>query len=90
MTAKMIEVGSEPVRLDIQAEPIACRLDVIMGSQAVNFTLGLTGPAGERLRVDGPGVKRDNLPSRPLSCTTATAVFLRPMTLSPNAAAIFD
>ncbi|HPO70726.1 MAG TPA: hypothetical protein PKV53_10500 [Anaerohalosphaeraceae bacterium] len=61
-TAKMINIGPEPVQLDIQAEPIACKLNVVMTSQTVNFELSLNGPNGERLRVDGPGVKRDNLP----------------------------
>ena len=63
-TARMIEVGPEPITLEIQSEPIVCDLNVYPGPQAMNFTLGLKGPAGERLRVSGdaPGVKSDQLP----------------------------
>jgi hypothetical protein len=63
-TARMIEVGSEPTELSIQAEPIRCDLKIYPGPTTINFTLGLNGPAGERLRVSGdvPGVKADQLP----------------------------
>jgi hypothetical protein len=63
-TARMIEIGSEPTTLEIQTEPIVCDLQIYPGPQAMNFTLGLKGPTGERLRVSGdaPGVKRDQLP----------------------------
>jgi hypothetical protein len=63
-TARMIEVGPEPITLEIQTEPIVCDLKIYPGPQAMNFTLGLKGPTGERLRVSGdaPGVKSDQLP----------------------------
>ena len=63
-TARMIEIGPEPTTLEIQTEPIICDLQIYPGPQAMNFTLGLKGPTGERLRVSGdaPGVKRDQLP----------------------------
>ncbi|MHC4288344.1 MAG: hypothetical protein ACYSSJ_08600, partial [Planctomycetota bacterium] len=52
-TARMIEVGPEPITLEIQTEPIVCDLKIYPGLQAMNFTLGLKGPTGERLRVSG-------------------------------------
>ena len=63
-SARMIEVGPEPTTLEIKTEPIVCDLKIYPGPQTMNFTLGLNGPAGERLRVsgDGPGVKSDQLP----------------------------
>lgn len=63
-TARMIDIGAEPTELSIQTEPIHCDLSVHPGSEAMNFTLGLNGPSGERLRVSGdaPGVKSDQLP----------------------------
>lgn len=63
-TARMIEVGPEPTTLEIKTEPIVCDLKINPGPQTMNFTLGLNGPSGERLRVSGdaPGVKSDQLP----------------------------
>ncbi|MHC4232669.1 MAG: hypothetical protein ACYSO7_10710 [Planctomycetota bacterium] len=62
--ARMIEVGPEPTTPEIKTEPIVCDLKIYPGPQTMNFTLGLNGPAGERLRVsgDGPGVQSDQLP----------------------------
>ncbi|MHC5199224.1 MAG: hypothetical protein ACYSO1_03800, partial [Planctomycetota bacterium] len=60
----MIEVGPEPTTVQIKSEPIVCDLQVFAGPENMNFTLGLNGPSGERLRVSGdaPGVKSDQLP----------------------------
>jgi drug/metabolite transporter (DMT)-like permease len=64
MSARTVEVGPEPTVLDIKTEPIVCNLDVNAGPETMNFTLGLNGSNGERLRVSGdaPGVKPDQLP----------------------------
>ncbi|MHC4835574.1 MAG: hypothetical protein ACYTCN_06415, partial [Planctomycetota bacterium] len=63
-TARMIEVGPEPTTVQIKSEPIVCDLQVFAGPENMNFTLGLNGPSGERLRISGdaPGVKSDQLP----------------------------
>lgn len=64
MSARTVEVGPEPTPLDIKTEPIVCDLESFASGKTMNFTLGLNGPAGERLRVSGdaPGVKPDQLP----------------------------
>lgn len=63
-TARMIDVGQEPTTPEIKTEPIVCDLKINPGPETMNFTLGLKGPTGERLRVSGdaPGVKPDQLP----------------------------
>ncbi|MDH4203238.1 MAG: hypothetical protein OEV87_10135 [Phycisphaerae bacterium] len=63
-TARVVEVGPEPTDLPIKTEPIVCDLKIHAGTTTMNFTLGLTGPTGERLRVSGdaPGIKPDQLP----------------------------
>ena len=63
-TARMIHIGDEPTELLIKSEPIICDLKINPGPKNMNFTLGLNGPSGERLRVSGdaPGVKSDQLP----------------------------
>ncbi|MCI0499924.1 MAG: hypothetical protein L0Y36_09645 [Planctomycetales bacterium] len=62
-TARMVEIGPDPAQPEIKPEPIHCNLQVSPSHDSMDFTLGLTGPSGERLRVDAPGVKSDQLPT---------------------------